>query len=101
MANELSGKRIAFLATDMVEQSELEEPRKAVERAGATPELISLKDGLPSIKTDVRNAGGTWVDEEVHVEDGVVTSRKPDDLRAFNKKLVEEFAGQRATTRMA
>src|SRR6267142_7092066 len=179
MANELEGKRIAFLATDMVEQSELEEPWKAVEKAGGTPELISLKDGeiqavqhdvekgkkfkvdrtveevqasdydalvqpggvgnpdrlrmdenavhfvrdffeqgkpvaaichgpwmlveadvlkgrtitsFPSIKTDIRNAGGNWVDEEVHVENGLVTSRKPDDLPAFNKKLVELFA---------
>ncbi len=188
MANELTGKRVAFLATDMVEQSELEEPWKAVEQAGGTPELISLKDGeihavqndiekgkkfkvdrtveeadasdydalvqpggvgnpdrlcmdenavrfvrdffeqgkpvaaichgpwmlveadvlkgrtitsFWSIKTDIRNAGGTWVDEEVHVEDGVVTSRYLDDLPAFNQKLVEEFAGQRATTRIA
>lgn len=40
----------------------------------------------------IRNAGGKWVDEEVHVDDGFVTSRKPDDLPAFNRKLVEEFA---------
>ncbi len=46
----------------------------------------------PSIKTDIRNAGGMWVDEEVRVEDGLVTSRKPDDLPAFCKKMVEEFA---------
>ena len=47
---------------------------------------------FPSIQTDIRNAGGNWVDEEVHVDQGLVTSRKPDDLPAFNKKLVEEFA---------
>jgi protease I len=47
---------------------------------------------FPSIQTDVRNAGGNWVDEEVHVDAGLVTSRKPHDLRAFCKKLVEEFA---------
>ena len=46
----------------------------------------------PSIQTDIRNAGGTWVDEEVHVDSGLVTSRKPDDLKAFNAKIVEEFA---------
>ena len=45
----------------------------------------------PSIKTDIRNAGGMWVDEEVHVDNGLVTSRKPDDLPAFCKKMIEEF----------
>src|SRR3954453_19625432 len=47
---------------------------------------------FPSIQTDIRNAGGTWVDEEVHVDQGLVTSRKPDDLDAFNEKMIEEFA---------
>ena len=46
----------------------------------------------PSLKTDIRNAGGTWVDEQVHVDKGLVSSRKPDDLPAFCKKMVEEFA---------
>jgi protease I len=46
----------------------------------------------PSLRTDIRNAGGTWVDEEVHVDAGLVTSRKPDDLEAFNAKAIEEFA---------
>ena len=46
----------------------------------------------PSLQTDIRNAGGTWVDEEVVVDQGLVTSRKPDDLPAFNAKIVEEFA---------
>jgi protease I len=174
----LDGKRIAFLATDGVEQIELIEPRKAVEAEGAEVDLISLEkgefqgfehldkgetftadkaakdadaqdyDGLvlpggvanpdflrsdedavrfvraffearkpvgaichgpwtvveadvlkgrvltswPSLKTDIRNAGGQWVDEEVHVDQGFVTSRKPDDIPAFNAKIVEEFA---------
>jgi protease I len=175
---DLNGKRIAFLATDMVEQIELTEPWKAVEEAGATPELVSLDDGeiqafdhydkadrfpvdrtvdeaspddydglvlpggvgnpdtlrmdenavgfvrgfvesgkpvavichgpwtlveagvvrgrtltsFPSMKTDIRNAGGNWVDEEVVVDNGLISSRKPGDLPAFCRKLVEEVA---------
>jgi protease I len=178
VADKLQGKRVAFLATDMVEQVELTEPWKAVKEAGATPELVSLEEGeiqgfnhydkadtfkvdrtveearaddydalvipggvgnpdtmrtdenavelvrqffeqgkpvgvichgpwmlveagvvrgrtvtsWPSLRTDIRNAGGEWVDEQVVVDDGLVTSRKPDDLPAFNAKIVEEFA---------
>ena len=47
---------------------------------------------FPSLQTDLRNAGATWVDEEVHCDQGLVSSRTPDDLPAFNAKLVEEFA---------
>jgi protease I len=47
---------------------------------------------FPSLRTDIRNAGGTWVDEEVHVEAGLVSSRKPDDLDAFCAKAIEEIA---------
>jgi len=175
---DLTGKKVAFLATDMVEQVELTEPWKAAKGAGAEVELISLEAGdiqgfnhydkadkfpvdrtveeashddydalvLPggvgnpdtlrtdenavqfvrgffdtgkpvaaichapwmlveadvargrtltsfwSIKTDVRNAGGNWVDEEVVVDGNLVTSRSPKDLPAFNEKLVEQFA---------
>ena len=46
----------------------------------------------PSLKTDITNAGGTWVDEEVHCDQGLVTSRKPGDLPAFCAKAIEEFA---------
>jgi len=57
----------------------------------------------PSLQTDLRNAGADWVDEEVHVDQGLVSSRKPEDLNAFNAKIVEEFAedvheGQRDKT---
>ena len=178
MANELQGKKIAFLAADGVEQVELTEPWKAVEEAGGEPELLSIEsgeiqafnhldhgdtfsvdrdvaqadatdyDGLvlpggvanpdflrgdenavgfvrgffdqgkpvgvichgpwtiveagvvkgrtitswPTLRTDIQNAGGTWVDEEVVVDAGLVSSRKPDDLPAFCAKIVEEFA---------
>ncbi|HEX8116820.1 MAG TPA: type 1 glutamine amidotransferase domain-containing protein [Pyrinomonadaceae bacterium] len=47
----------------------------------------------PSVKTDLVNAGANWVDEEVVVDNGLVTSRKPDDIPAFNEKMLEEFAG--------
>jgi protease I len=55
----------------------------------------------PSLQTDIRNAGGNWVDEEVVSDRGLVTSRKPDDIPAFSKKMIEVFAepgykGQRA-----
>jgi protease I len=178
VAGELQGKKVAFLATDGVEQVEYTEPRKAIEHAGAEVQLVSLRpgeiqgfhhldkadtfpvdlavkdarpedfDGLvipggvanpdamrldrdavrfvrsffdagkpvaaichaswmlveadvvrgrtltswPSLQTDIRNAGGTWVDEEVHVDRGMVTSRKPDDLPAFSAKAIEEIA---------
>jgi len=46
-----------------------------------------------SIQTDLKNAGANWVDKEVVVDNGLVTSRKPDDLPSFNAKLIEEIAG--------
>ena len=188
MADELSGRRIAFLmANEGVEEVELTEPRKAVERAGATTVLLAPErgeiqafnhldkgstyaadqavgeaeaadfDGLvlpggvanpdqlrmdadavgfvrdffaagkpvavichgawtlveagvvdgrrltswPSLRTDIRNAGGTWVDEEVVVDQGLVSSRRPDDLPAFCARAVEEFAEGRHTARAA
>jgi protease I len=45
----------------------------------------------PSVQTDIKNAGGKWVDQEVVVDQGLVTSRKPADIPAFNRKMIEEF----------
>jgi protease I len=176
-AQKLSGKRVAILATDGVEQVELVEPRRALDDAGAKTTLVSPKAGTikawrhdhwgdelevdlaldearaedfdalmlpggvmnpdhlrmdqravnfvrtmfnagkpiaaichgpwllveadvvrhrsvtswPSLKTDLRNAGADWSDQEVVTDLGIVTSRKPDDLPAFNKKMLEEF----------
>ncbi|HUA72807.1 MAG TPA: type 1 glutamine amidotransferase domain-containing protein [Solirubrobacteraceae bacterium] len=178
MANELKGKRVAFLFTDGAEQVEVTEPLDAVRKAGADVDIISLKkgevemwkhfdkgdrikadkavadadpgdyDGLvlpggvanpdqlrldknavkfvrtffeqdkpagvichgpwmlvetgvakgrkvtswPSLQTDLRNAGADWVDEEVVVDNGLVTSRMPEDLPAFCAKVVEAIS---------
>jgi protease I len=54
----------------------------------------------PSLRTDIENAGGHWVDREVVVDQGIVTSRKPDDLPAFNAKLVEELREGRHAERI-
>jgi protease I len=71
------------------------------------PQLLietGLLDGrnmtsYPSLQTDIRNAGALWVDEEVVTDNGLVTSRSPKDLEAFNKKMIEEIReGQHATT---
>jgi len=60
----------------------------------------------PSLATDLRNAGAQWVDQEVVVDNGLVTSRKPDDIPAFNRKMIEEFAegvhsGRKSTAQMS
>lgn len=174
----LKGYRVAILATDGFEQSELFEPKEALEEAGAEVRIVSLKKGeikgwkhtdwgksirvdqaldetseadfdalmlpggvmnpdklraekkavsfvegfvrsgkpiaaichgpqllietgmlrgrritsWPSLQTDLKNAGAEWVDEEVVTDNGLVTSRKPDDIPAFNNKMIEEFA---------
>ena len=178
MSHHLSGKKIAILATDGFEQSELTEPKRALEEAGATVHVVAPKSGpirgwshtdwgqevpvdvtleqakpddyhglvlpggqinpdklrlepkavefvraffqagkpvgaichgpwmlveadvargrtvtsWPSVRTDLKNAGANWVDQEVVVDQGLVTSRKPDDIPAFNSKIIEEFA---------
>jgi protease I len=174
----LTGKRVAILATDGVEQEELTRPRDALEAAGANTSVVSPKtdqikawqhgtwgdkiavdvplssakaddfDALmlpggvmnpdrlrmdpkavefvrsffakgkpvaaichapwmlveadvvrgrtitswPSLRTDLKNAGADWVDREVVTDEGLVTSRKPDDIPAFNRKMIEEFS---------
>lgn len=55
----------------------------------------------PSLRTDLKNAGGSWVDREVVVDRGLVTSRKPDDIPAFNRKMIEEFGEGRHAQRKA
>jgi protease I len=55
----------------------------------------------PSLKTDIRNAGGNWVDQEVVTDNGLVSSRKPDDIPAFNRKMIEEFAEGKHRQRQA
>lgn len=178
MEKKLDKKRIAILATDGFEQSELQKPMEALKAEGALPRIVSLKSGkikgwneknwgdeievditvdradsnefdallLPggvmnpdklrqdekavqfvreffdsgkpiaaichgpwllaeadivngrtltsydSIKTDLTNAGAIWIDQEVVVDNGLVTSRAPKDIPAFNKKMIEEFA---------
>jgi len=52
----------------------------------------------PSLQTDLRNAGANWVDKEVVVDQKLVTSRKPDDIPVFNKKMIEEFREGRHET---
>ncbi|MBB6098119.1 protease I [Deinobacterium chartae] len=174
----LNGKKVAILMTDGFEQVEYTEPRKALEEAGASVEVVSLKTGTvrgwnhtdwgleaqadravadvqadqydalvlpggvmnpdnmrrdenvqrfvrgffaankpvaaichapwtlidagvvagrtltsyPTLQMDLKNAGANWVDQEVVVDNGLVTSRKPDDLPAFNRKMLEEIA---------
>ncbi len=103
MSNRLQGKRIAFLtANEGVEQMGVicHGPWTLIEADVVRGRTLT---SWPSLQTDLRNAGAEWVDEEVHVDEGLVSSRRPDDLEAFNAKIVEEFAegvhdGQRHKT---
>lgn len=187
MNNQLEGKKVAILATDGFEQSELFEPKQALEDAGAKVSVVSLESGeikgwnednwgdkiavdltveeakaedfdalqlpggvmnpdklrvnekavafvksffamgkpvaaichaawtlinaevvegremtsYPPLKKDLENAGAKWVDKEVVVDNGLITSRNPDDLPAFNKKMIEEFAEGRHDKQMS
>jgi putative intracellular protease/amidase len=75
---DLTGKTVAFLvATEGIEQVELTEPWRAITDAGGTAKLLST---------------GNWVDEEVCVDGNLITSRKPDDLKAFCQTLVDAVA---------
>ena len=181
MTHNLTGKKIAILATDGFEQAELMEPKEALEKAGATTEVVApmsgeikgwkLKDwgdtvkvnktldqakvadydalvlpggvinpdhlrmepkgvrfvkefaesgkpvaaichgpwtlveagvvkgrkmtSWPSLKTDLKNAGANWVDEQAVVDGNFITSRKPDDLPAFSEKIIEMVADKK------
>jgi protease I len=64
-------------------------PLTLIEAGGVSDRRMT---SFPSIKTDLRNAGANWVDQEVVTDRGLVTSRKPDDIPAFNRKMIEEFA---------
>ena len=67
-----------------------------------TTAIITRDGRLFDLSQDIENAGGNWVDKEVVVDRGVVTSRKPDDIPAFNKKMIEEFKeGSHAEKRQA
>jgi protease I len=96
MSDELNGKRVAFLfANEGVEQ--VGKPVGVICHGPWTLVEAGVVRGRtltswPSLQTDIRNAGAEWVDEEIHVDDGLVSSRKPDDLEAFCSKLVEEFS---------
>ena len=107
MASKLKGKKVAFLmAQEGVEQVAVSFLRQFVSEGKPVgvichgpwtlveADLVRHRTitSWPSLKTDIRNAGGNWVDEEVVVDEGLVSSRKPDDLPAYCAKIVEEFA---------
>ena len=71
-------------------------PWTLIEAGGVQGRTIT---SWPSLKTDLRNAGGNWVDQEVVTDRGLVTSRMPDDIPIFNKKMIEEFAEGAQTER--
>jgi protease I len=73
-------------------------PWTLIEAGGVTGKTMT---SWPSIKNDLQNAGATWVDQEVVVEPGLVTSRKPDDIPAFNRAILVEFGQPPRTARSA
>ena len=93
-------KKVAFLVSDeRIERVELTEPWKAVSDAGHQPVLLSPNAGevqtfdhlsaSERFPVDLRNAGATWVDQEVVTDGNLTTRRKPDDLPAFNEALLK------------
>lgn len=86
MADRLSGKRVAILVAEGIEQVEVTEPRKVLRETGAEVVRGCTLTSFPSLRTDLENAGAPWQDREV------VTSRRPGDLPAFNRKMGEEIA---------
>ena len=87
----------AFFAAGKPVASICHGPWMVIEAGAAMGRRIAA---WPSLKTDLSNAGAEWVDEEVCVDGNLVTSRKPDDIPAFNKKMIEEFAeGEHARQR--
>jgi putative intracellular protease/amidase len=95
---------VAIVVTDGFEQDELVKPRQALDEAGAKTEIVSPQPKTVkgwkytdwgqefAVDRELRNAGANWVDQEVVTDRGLVTSRKPDDIPAFNRKMIEEFA---------
>ena len=96
----LQGVKVAILVTDGFEQVELIDPKNALDAAGAETLIVSPKDeqvrgcmtSWPSLKSDLTNAGADWVEEEVTVDRNLLTSRKPEDIPAFNAKMIELFS---------
>jgi protease I len=87
----------SFVQTDKPIAAICHGPLTLIEAGGVKGRRLT---SFPSIKTDLRNAGAEWVDQEVVTDRGLVTSRKPDDLPAFNKKMIEEFAEGRHHPRL-
>lgn len=82
----LNDLRVAVLAMDGVEEVEFTEPVRALKEAGAK------LTGYYTIQDDIRNAGGNYLDQEVVVDDNLVTSRQPSDLPAFNREMIALFS---------
>jgi protease I len=126
MANMLDNCKVAILAVDGFEEVELTEPRRALKEAGAQVDVISQKSGeiqgfrhidkgskwlpvsagivkghtmtsWPSLQDDIRNAGGKWVDKDMVHDGNLITSRKPDDLPAFNAELLSTLSAAAGT----
>ena len=87
----LDGKKVAVLFTDGAEQVELEKPVEGLKEEGAEVTYLTLEPGGVQAFNHLDHGDKIQVDEEVRVDEGLVTSRNPDDLPAFIDKIVEEF----------